>query len=469
MRKGKIFVALTFLTVTLGTWGCAKTQTAGVAPGLTADEIENIVRRSYQYVAMFNVNNKEAARIAGVTDSNGWNLCVADAALKDHTFKLIARPNNDTLYTSCMLDLRHQPIIIDYPAFDSDYAVLETSAYDHYCEIPLSTTKGDFSEPTKILFYSDRTAGYSGEAVEGVDTIMEMSGDFVIAFLRVMPHAAEPDRLQKNLTTMQGVTAQTLAEYRGAAVEPDVAVDSPAAGSDLEVFENNFLEVMQYVFTHTTFDPEDEMDQAVLAAMKPLGVEPGRDFDPEAVTTIDGARFGEAATQVGQEQMAIVTSPRAKAYLNDLFKPKGQMTLEPMVLQSVTGPIGVPAHQAMYPSILTSDGEPMNAQSDYVIRMSNEEIPPARAFWSVTLYDSENGFFIPNDRKKYSVGQNAGMKLNDDGSIEIYIAAEQPPSVPDENWLPINRQDQVLDIIMRIYAPDLEMMETWIAPKAEKL
>jgi hypothetical protein len=368
-----------------------------------------------------------------------------------------------------MLDLRNEPIVIEYPAFDSDYAVLETSAYDHYCDIPLSTTFGDFREPTTVLYYTTRTKGYSGEAIEGVDTTMELSGDFAIAFLRVMPHAAEPERLQKNLATMQRIKAQTLSEYQGAEAEPPAGVDSPAAGTDFEVFENNFLEVMQFVFNHTTFEAEDEMDQAVLAALKPLGVEPGRDFDPKAGATVDGKRFGDVARQVAQEQMAIVNSPRAQDLINDLFKPKGQMTLEPMVLQSVTGPIGVPAHQAVYPPIVTSDGEPMNAQHDYVIRMSNEEIPPARAFWSVTLYDSEKGFFIPNDRKKYSVGQNAGMKLNEDGGIEIYVATEQPPGVPAENWLPINRKDEALDIIMRIYSPDLEQMETWSAPKAEKL
>ena len=107
----------------------------------------------------------------------------------------------------------------------------------------------------------------------------------------------------------------------------------------------------------------------------------------------------------------------------------------------------------------------MNAMNDYVIRMSKDELPPAQAFWSVTLYDSENGFFIPNDRKKYSVGENAGMKLNKDGGIEIYISAEQPRGVPKENWLPINRKDEAMDVIMRIYAPDLKTMETWPVPK----
>ena len=69
----------------------------------------------------------------------------------------------------------------------------------------------------------------------------------------------------------------------------------------------------------------------------------------------------------------------------------------------------------------------------YVVRMTAEAMPPAKAFWSLTLYDTENGFFMPNERKKYSVGQNAGMKLDSDGGIAIYVAAEQPEGVPAES------------------------------------
>ena len=38
----------------------------------------------------------------------------------------------------------------------------------------------------------------------------------------------------------------------------------------------------------------------------------------------------------------------------------------------------------------------MNAQHDYVIRMTKDELPPAIAFWSLTLYNTKEGFFIPN-------------------------------------------------------------------------
>ena len=55
------------------------------------------------------------------------------------------------------------------------------------------------------------------------------------------------------------------------------------------------------------------------------------------------------------------------------------------------------------------------------------------------------------------------------GLIEIHIAAKQPEGVAKENWLPINRGDYGLDVIMRIYAPDLEGFRTWEPPKSERV
>jgi hypothetical protein len=459
------------LSIVLAVAGCSKSQTPVATGGLTDGEIENIVRRSYQYVAMYNVINKNAMFYGSQTETDGWNLSVADTALKDHTYQAIARPNNDTLYAGLMLDLRNEPIIVEYPAFDSTYVSLETSAYDHFVDIPLSTSKGDFEEPTRLLYYTARTPGYSGETVEGVDMVMEMTGDFAIAFLRAMPHAAEPERMARNLAAMQAVRCSTLSEYQGLETAPAQAAEFPAVGqTDFDIFGTNLLEVMQFVFNHTTFDPDNEVDRAVLAAYEPLGVVPGTTYDPDAVAVIDGARFRQVAEGVWREEMAKVGVPEwDQKYMQAMFQPKGQISQEVLTYQSVLGPIGLPASEAVYPAIATADGEPMNAQNDYVIRMSPEEMPPAGAFWSVTLYDTENGFFIPNDRKKYSVGENAGMELDDDGGIAIYIAAEQPPGVPAENWLPINREDLEIGPIMRLYEPDLKRFKTWTVPKAEKL
>ncbi len=206
----------------------------------TLDEaqMENIVRRSYQYIAMYNVINSFALGEYNPMSTGGWNKTYVPTALADHTVRAIARPNNDTLYVSTMLDLRAEPVVVHYPAFDSKFVSLETSAYDHYVDIPLSTTKGDFKKPVNMLYYSDRTQGYHGAPVEGVDRYMKMSGDFAIAFLRIMPHAAEPQRLGKNLATMEEVKATTLSEYLGQPAKPVEKTRVPAFGRDADIFED---------------------------------------------------------------------------------------------------------------------------------------------------------------------------------------------------------------------------------------
>jgi hypothetical protein len=227
---------------------------------------------------------------------------------------------------------------------------------------------------------------------------------------------------------------------------------------------------MRFVLDHTIFDPADPLDEALLAAYEPLGLAPGRSLDPEGAPDIDGARFRAAAERIFAEELARATDPEFKQEsMLSMFLPKGQMTLDVLDFQSVIGPIGMPAVEAVYPAIETADGAPLNASHDYVVRMGADELPPAGAFWSLTLYDLANGFFIPNDRKKYSVGLNAGMQLDEQGGIEIHIAAEQPDGVPEENWLPIERTDEDLNLILRLYVPDLAKLETWKAPVAERL
>lgn len=447
-------------------WLCLVTMAViqACSTSLSDSQVENVVKRSYQYVAMYNVNNKFALKLGG------WNTCEADTRLKDHTMREIARPNNDTLYLSCLLDLRKDPAILEIPTFDSKYVSLMITAYDHYVNIPMSTRQGDFQKPEKMLIYSARTEGYNGEAIKGVDRRFEASGDFVSAVFRIMPHANQPERFKRIVQQMQSFKMVTLSEYRGGKAKPIDDINFPPVGkTDADVFGNNLLEVMQFVFNHTTFDPNNKLDQAVLAAYKPLGVVPGRKYDPEKVAKIDGDRFRKASQRIAAAELAEMSAPGPKENIYDLFLPKGRMSLDNLVAQSVVGPIGIPAVEAVYPPIVTADGKPMNAQHDYVIHMSKQDMPPAKAFWSVTLYDTENGFFIPNPRKKYSVGENAGMKLNTDGGIDIYIAAEKPEGVPEENWLPITRKDEGIGATMRIYDPDLEKMKTWQAPKAEMI
>ncbi len=287
-------------------------HTAVLAADLSDAEIENLVRRSYQYVAMYNVNNKAAL------SNGGWNTVVADTELKDHTMKDIARPNNDTLYIVAALDLRKDPVILEMPAFDSDYVSLMVTGYDHYVNVPMATRLGDFKKPEKMLFYTERTEGYDGQPIEGIDRIFECTGDFTTAILRVMPHAGDQERFKRIVEQMDQVKLTTLSEFRGGEAKPIDDVEFPNVGKrDADIFENNLLEVMQFVLNHTTFDPDDELDQAVLAAFKPLGVVPGQPYDPAKVAKLDGAKIRKVSERIFAEEMA-KTSDK-EFYKKELF------------------------------------------------------------------------------------------------------------------------------------------------------
>ena len=470
--------------------GLTMSATAQKAIELSDEQVENIVRLSYPYVALYNVNNKFALDESAAVYSGGWNKVIRQMTLFDHTMRSIARPNNDTLYLSAMIDVRQEPMILEFPSFDSKYVSLMVTAYDHYVNIPMSTSMGDFDKPDRILFYSQRTLGYRGDPVPGIDRVQVLTGDFVSAVIRVMPHANEPARLQRNLTAMRETRLLTLSDYLdqnvaevefvpwqtplGAERDLDIrlyeAEFPPFGRTDFDVFEDNLLEIMQFVFDHTTFDPKNDHDQALLAAYKPLGVEPGKVFDPKNVIQLNGKQFRTVAQTVAQRELSRMGDPNfLKQVGTRIFLPKGEMDQELLVFLSIVGPIGQPAHEALYPPITTVDGKPMNAMHDYVVRMDADSLPPANAFWSLTLHDLENGFFIPNDSRKYSIGENAGMKLNAQGGIEIHVAARKPDGVPPENWLPVNRGNYGIDLIMRLYAPDLERFKTWSPPKAERI
>lgn len=438
-----------------------ETDENGVAV-LSDEQVEEIVKRSYQYVAMYNVNNK------GSMQYGGWNVTDVDDEPKDDSFQVIARPNNDTYYITGMIDVRKDAVILDMPAFDSKYVSLMITGYDHYVNIPMSTRLGDFEKPEKMLIYSERTEGYrEGEKIEGIDRYFEVTGDFVSAVFRVMPHISDPARYKRVTDQMNAFKMLTLSEYQTGEATPKEEVEMPAVGKrDVDVYANNLMEVMQFVFNHTTFDPENKLDQKLLDLYKPLGVMPGQAFDESKVVKLDNEKFRAIAQRITDEEMAKADKLAAST---GLFQPKGEISLDLLLFQSVFGPIGQPAQEAVYPAIATADGTPMNAQNDYVISMSKEEMPPANAFWSFTLYDTENGFFLPNEQKKYNVSENTGMKLNDKGGIEIYISEEQPGGVPDENWLPLNRGDYNIDVVLRLYEPDLKKYNNWKAPKAIKL
>jgi len=103
--------------------------------------------------------------------------------------------------------------------------------------------------------------------------------------------------------------------------------------------------------------------------------------------------------------------------------------------------------------------EPLDGNRRYVMRFDAADMPPADAFWSVTLYDSDR-FLYPNEIKRHAIGDRTpGLKRNVDGSLEIEVGHARPADTA--NWLPAPAGRFYL--ILRMYYPR-EGVQSWRIP-----
>jgi len=90
----------------------------------------------------------------------------------------------------------------------------------------------------------------------------------------------------------------------------------------------------------------------------------------------------------------------------------------------------------VYPTSETdANGKPYNGANKYVIHFPKGQKPPVKAFWSITMYDSQY-FFVPNKLNRYDVSERNALKANPDGSTDIYIQKDSPGADKETNWLP---------------------------------
>lgn len=96
-----------------------------------------------------------------------------------------------------------------------------------------------------------------------------------------------------------------------------------------------------------------------------------------------------------------------------------------------------------------ADGQPLTGAGTYELRFPAGHLPPAQAFWSVSLY-GEDRFFTANAIGRYAIGDRTpGLRYEDDGSLAIAISHARPASI--DNWLPAPAGPFYL--ILRLYHP----------------
>jgi hypothetical protein len=122
----------------------------------------------------------------------------------------------------------------------------------------------------------------------------------------------------------------------------------------------------------------------------------------------------------------------------------------------------------MYPSYqVDSQHRPLTGESEYTVHFAKGELPPVRAFWSLTMYDLPQQLLVKNPIDRYLINSPMlpRLKRDADGGLTLYIQHSAPSETETSNWLPAPAG--AFFMVLRLYWPEETALDgTWKAPAA---
>ncbi len=383
-------------------------------------------------------------------------------------FKVVVRPNFDTLYSSAWLDLSGGPVIVSAPDTGGRYYVLPV--YDMWTDAfaaPGWRTTGTGEQHHALV-----PPGWSGSLPEGVAALPAPTPTVWIIGRTQTNGPADYEAVHQ---VQAGFAVTPLARW-GQPPGPLPAFEADPA-EDMSVPPLEQVEAMpatgffalaaELMKVH----PPHPTDSSVLSRIARIGLRPGESFDParldaRTLSALDGVP--KAAQELMTQSMPRLARVTNGWQMNtDSMGVYGNFYLKRAIVARV-GLGANPPEDAIYPLLVTdADGAPPTGDHDYLCHFPVGELPPADAFWSITMYDA-HGFQVANAINRFAIGDRDALTYNSDGSLDIYIQHASPGPARESNWLPAPLGP--LGITMRIYAPQAEALDgRWNPPPVRRL
>lgn len=382
----------------------------------------------------------------------------------------VVRLNFDTLYSSAWVDLSREPVVLSVPDMKDRYYLLPM--LDMWTDV--FAVVGSRTTGSQAGHYALVAPGWNGTLPGGVEKIVAPTSMIWILGRTQTNGPADYEQVRK---IQDNYTLTPLSQW-GKPAMPRVAsvVDASIDSTTAPLKQVNALDgvtVLSRLATLMAAYPPHGNDYPILARMRKIGLEPGKAFDPatldaQTVDTINAAGRDALAglrqaslKRAGLEQKnGWASALRTVGTYGTSYEMRARGTL-----------LGLGANlpeDAIYPTTFTdADGQPYNGSNNYVLHFAKDGLPPADAFWSITLYDAD-GFQVPNTINRFALGDRDTLKFNPDGSLDLYVQNVSPGADKQANWLPAPKDS--FNLVMRIYSPRREMRDgSWGAPPVKRV
>ncbi len=380
--------------------------------------------------------------------------------------RAVVRPNFDTLYSSGWLDLTKEPMVVSVPDTGGRYYLLPM--LDMWTDVFASP--GWRTTGTAAQNFLVTPPGWSGTVPADFTQIKAPTPYVWIIGRTKTDGPADYDAVH---TIQAGYKITPLSQWGKEPVPPEVKIDPSVdmkTPPKVQVDTMPAGQFFAYAAELLKLHPPHITDEPIIAQLKRIGFEPGKSFDlDKADPAVKSALV--TAPEDAQKLMAwkVPTIARVANYWSmntDTMGVYGNYYLKRAIVTQMGLGANLP-EDAIYPLNLgDSEGKPLDGANNYVIHFDKNQIPPAEAFWSVTLYDPE-GFQIANPLNRFAVSSWMPFKYNSDGSLDLYFQNGSPGAGKEANWLPAPKGP--FNLTMRLYAPKSDALTgKWNPPPVTK-
>lgn len=379
----------------------------------------------------------------------------------DATFKDMVRPNADTLYSMLWYDVETEPLILTAP--DSP---------DRYHVLPLM----DMWTDVFACVGTQSTGGTGGRfAIIGRDWQGNLPAD-VRVIRSPTAYGWILGRIQANgpsdfesLRAIQGqIQAAPLSgRQTRPTIDPAVDMKTPPVDQAMELPAQEFFALAANLMKRS---PPHASDCAMVFRLARIGFVPGEPFDLSKAPLVIRQALQLAASEAKKRMLERGMARRLHRdgwVLPAVLGVYGN-EYRSRALTAYRGLGALPPTEALYSSALADgQGQPLHGRNRYRLHFPNGQIPPARAFWSLTIYGADQ-FFVANPIDRFAIGDRDALKLGADGALDLYLQHESPGPALKSNWLPTPAG--LFSMTLRLYVPRPEALDgRWYAPPIERL
>jgi hypothetical protein len=350
----------------------------------------------------------------------------------------IVTPNNDTPYSWAWLDLRTEPVVISVAEVPEDrYYVLQfIDLFTYNCAYIGSRATGNGSGD--FLFVGP---SWKGEIPDGFKKVFRCETEIVGILGRTQLKG--PEDVENVRKVQAGFRIRPLSAFENRPAPPSAPPlnfppydKAKASSHDFISYLNFFLELAE---------PAHPKEAVLRRRFEEIGIAPGKPWDagkvdPVTLTAIDvGVKDAQEKLKA---KLAVTLSS------NGLFGSRDELGEDYLTrcAGAAKGLYGNSLAEAWYGGYV-GDGSKLSQ-----VYFSKENLPPAKFFWSCTLYTLPDRFLYDNPLNRYSVGDRTrGIEYDNNGGLTIYVGHESPGSNKESNWLPAPAGKY--SFVVRVYGP----------------